>query len=70
MIHITERPSFTAQTIENRRVQVQQSNSVAAEERELLAALRNGLPSYAPDKAATYAALTAFVRSLAAKVAV
>ena len=61
---MTERPSFTGQQIENRRVQVQQSNTVKAEEAELLAALRNGLPSYGPDKAATYAALTAFVRNL------
>jgi hypothetical protein len=62
---MTERPSFTGQQIENRRVQVQQHNNVKAQEAELIAALIAGLPSYAPDKAATLAALTAFVRNLA-----
>ena len=64
MIHITERPSFTAQTIENRRVQVQQSNTVKAQEAEVVAALNAGIPTYSPDRIATLKALTAFVRNL------
>jgi hypothetical protein len=65
-----ERPSFTGQQITARQDQVKAAKSVAVEEAELLAALRNGLPTYAPDRAATYAAITQWVRGLAAKVAV
>jgi hypothetical protein len=67
---MTERPSFTGQQIEARRAQVKATTSIAVEEAELMNALRAGLPSYAPDKAATLVALTQLVRNLAAKVAV
>jgi hypothetical protein len=62
---MTDRPSFTAQTIQTRQDQVKAVKSIAATEAEILAALRNGLPTYAPDRAATYAALTRWVRDLA-----
>jgi hypothetical protein len=63
-----ERQSFTGQQIEARRAQVKATNTIAAEEAELMNALRAGLPSYGPDKAATLVALTQLVRGLAAKV--
>ena len=60
-----QRESFTGQQITARQDQVKAAKSIAQEEAEILAALRNGLPSYGPDRAATYAALSAFVRNIA-----
>jgi hypothetical protein len=67
---MTDRPSWTQQQIDARRTQVKATNNIAVEEAEVMNAIRAGLPSYAPDKAATLVALTQFVRGLAAKVAV
>jgi hypothetical protein len=67
---MTDRPSWTQQQIDARRTQVKATNNIAVEEAEVMNAIRAGLPSYAPDKAATLVALTQLVRGLAAKVAV